>query len=161
MRQRIHFLIDKSGTICYISTFRIITSQYILNQSQVYTMRKLTIRRSQMTDIYQTFQFRKWMIQCYLSVLLHKMLYVCINTTVKCKWKQLTFCFEYVDVMCGVFCQHVNTWGRCLIAVHFWPSSYVLDFLDIFNFFFEFLNLLWQFWSNFRNKMVIRKKVLS
>lgn len=77
VRQRIHFLIDKNGTICFIITFRIITSQFILNQSQVYTMRKLTIRRSQMTDIYQTFQFRKWMIQCYLSVIFQELRKVC------------------------------------------------------------------------------------
>lgn len=137
VRQRIHFLIDKNGTICFISTFRIITSQFILNQSQVYTMRKLTIRRSQMTDIYQTSQFRIWMIQCYLSVIFQELRKVCFPAyNFVCVHKQdckmqiinkLMFCFEYVDVMCGFFCQH-----------HFWPSSYVLDFLDILTSFLNF-----------------------
>lgn len=128
VRQRIHYLIDKNGTICFISTFSIITSQFILNQSQVYTMRKLTIRRSQMTDIYQTFQFRKWMIQCYLSVIFQELRKVCFPA----------YNFVYVHKQdCKMQMNKINVlfWiCRCNVRVFlptlFWPSSYVLDFLD-------------------------------
>lgn len=159
VRQRIHFLIDKNGTICFIITFRIITSQFILNQSQVYTMRKLTIRRSQMTDIYQTFQFRKWMIQCYLSVIFQELRKVCFPA------------YNFVCVHkqdCKMQMKKINVlFWICRCNVRFFlPTSFLTVVLRIkfswyFNFFFEFLNFLWEFWSNFRKKIVSRRKVLS
>lgn len=110
IRQKFNFLIDKNCTICFVSTFileeRIISKEHILNHSPMYIMRKLTIMRSQMINIYPAFHYRKYMIdrnpskieKCTFSCKLFR-LYT--NTMVKCKWKIP----KLMSVLyCSVFC---------------------------------------------------------
>lgn len=129
-RQNIKLLINANCTKCYIRTYileeRLIKSQRILNKSLVYTMRKLTLTRSRMTNnIYPAFHYRKWMIECNFSKIQKRRFpakyFECVHkhdSKMQMKNIILMFCFAFYVYTCNVpwlFNLHVNQWSR-------WPT---------------------------------------